>query len=207
MRNDTKIDLAIIDPYFPEDKNTDFRAKMILGLIEADPNFKVYNYIFRYRNKVLKRFLKTWFYRFKEGSTKISFLNNVRQRRKSFTEHKKFFTNINSRYEQQILFLNPRKKYEIKIALVIFLNVAYDLLYFLEKNKINFIFFLYPGGGFGINNQESDEKLKRITKSKYFKKVIVSNDLVKDYLIEKNSATQKKLLNKNTKVRLSIRLN
>ena len=55
----------------------------------------------------------------------------------------------------------------------------------IEKYGIPFIFTLYPGGGFILNDKESDEKLKKIFKSKYFRKVIVTQKITYNYLLKK----------------------
>lgn len=76
-----------------------------------------------------------------------------------------------------------------KFGMITFLqnlqNSVYDNLTLLEKYEIPFIFTLYPGGGFVLNDKESDDKLKRVCNSKYFQKVIVTQQITYDYLIEK----------------------
>jgi glycosyltransferase involved in cell wall biosynthesis len=71
-----------------------------------------------------------------------------------------------------------------KIAVIVFLNNAFYFLPYLEKNKIPFIFTLYPGGGFWMREEESDEKLNRIFNSIYFKKVIVTQNVTRKYLLD-----------------------
>lgn len=65
------------------------------------------------------------------------------------------------------------------------INELYDNLSFLEENNIPFVITLYPGGGLIINDKNSDEILKRIFSSKCFRKVIVTQDNVKNYLLSK----------------------
>ncbi len=66
-----------------------------------------------------------------------------------------------------------------------FLGNAYnDVLPMAEKYSVPFAFTLYPGGGFCIDNEESDQKLKAVCDSYFFEKVIVTQDLTKNYLIE-----------------------
>lgn len=55
----------------------------------------------------------------------------------------------------------------------------------LEKFKVPFIFTLYPGGGFILNDDESDFKLKKVFSSSMFKKVIVTQSYTRKYLIDK----------------------
>lgn len=124
----------------------------------------------------------------------------------------------NPEYKGRIFLLNEKNlkitTEEKKIAIVTFLNNTYDILPILNSYKIPFIFTLYPGGGFGLNQRESDEKLRQIFKSKYFRKVIVTQPNVKDYLIQKKLCDDKhieyifgvvtphKILNKKVKEKI-----
>lgn len=56
---------------------------------------------------------------------------------------------------------------------------------FIKKKKTPFVFELYPGGGFSFDDPECDLMLKKIMSSKYFKKVIVTQNVVRDYLLKK----------------------
>ncbi len=81
--------------------------------------------------------------------------------------------------------LSSNKKYRFNLAYTYFLAETYTLLPFLQKNKIPFVFLLNPGGGFGINNDSSDRMLMKIFSSDWFRKVIVSQEYFKEYLIKK----------------------
>lgn len=77
-----------------------------------------------------------------------------------------------------------------KVAIITFLqnvinNPEEDNLKLLEKYEIPFIFTLYPGGGFVLNDKTSDEKLRKICSSKFFQKVIVTQKNTYNYLLEK----------------------
>lgn len=67
----------------------------------------------------------------------------------------------------------------------IFLNNIYDIVTVLEKHSIPFVFTLYPGGGFEMN-EEGKKKLKRVFSSLMFRKVIVTQKITQKYLIENN---------------------
>lgn len=71
-----------------------------------------------------------------------------------------------------------------KLFYSVFLNIIYDCLPYLEKNKTNFIFTLYPGGGFNTKDKVALEKLKTVLNSQYFKGVIVTQDFTRNFLIE-----------------------
>lgn len=74
-----------------------------------------------------------------------------------------------------------------KLIYCIFLgNAYYNVLPVVEKHKIPFMFTLYPGGAFAMNSGQSDAMLKKVMSSPYFRKVIVTQSVIYEYLIEKN---------------------
>lgn len=85
----------------------------------------------------------------------------------------------------KVCYLERGVRYKARLAYSFFLAETYVLLPFYEKNKIPFVFVLYPGGGFGLDNESSDNMLRDIFRSKYFKNVIVTQDITKKYLINK----------------------
>lgn len=80
-----------------------------------------------------------------------------------------------------------------KLMYFVFPVNAYNALLIIEYYGIPFIFTLYPGGGFALDNLESDNRLKRLMASKYFKKVIVTQQITYDYLINKKYCTPDKI--------------
>jgi glycosyltransferase involved in cell wall biosynthesis len=73
-----------------------------------------------------------------------------------------------------------------KLLYVNFLNNAYDLLPVAEAARVPFAFTLYPGGGFTINTEECDRKLKRIFDSPCFGKVVVTQQITYDYIVKRD---------------------
>ena len=73
-----------------------------------------------------------------------------------------------------------------KLFYCIFLNNIFEHLDLLEAHNISFAFTLYPGGGFVVNEEEADFKLKRVLSSKLFRGVIVTQQFSYDYLKDKN---------------------
>ena len=99
--------------------------------------------------------------------------------------------NLNSKNK-----LKPLKGFvnlNTKLFYCVFINNVFMLLNDLEKNKIPFIFTLYPGGGFAMNNELSNDKLKKVCSSKMFRKVIVTQKITKDYLINNHFCTEDKI--------------
>ncbi len=82
-----------------------------------------------------------------------------------------------------------------KLAYFIFLNTIYVNIEYIEKKKIPFIFELYPGGAMLFDDSKCDNMLRRVMKSKYFKKVIVTQDAIKDYLLKKKFCKESQIEN------------
>lgn len=106
---------------------------------------------------------------------------------------KKSLQTIIKYYEKEYpQFKNKTQKFDTEIPLnakliyTIFLNNAYFFLDIIEKNGLPFVFTLYPGGGLQLNDVDSDKKLKKILSSPYFKKVIVTQKITYDYLVDNN---------------------
>jgi glycosyltransferase involved in cell wall biosynthesis len=81
--------------------------------------------------------------------------------------------------------LSASTSYRFNLAYTYFLAETYTMLPFLEKNRIPFVFLLNPGGAFGFDNDGSDAMLHRVCSSPYFRKVIVNQRLLEEYLLKK----------------------
>lgn len=86
-------------------------------------------------------------------------------------------------YKKQIKIFREQKIISAKLAIIIFQHNIEAFLDYLEKNEIPFIFTLYPGGNFKLNDKQSNFSLKRIFSSDFFRKVIVTQKITYDYLI------------------------
>jgi len=71
-----------------------------------------------------------------------------------------------------------------RLGYVTFLTNAARLMPYFEGLGLPFIFQLYPGGGFQIGQPESDQKLRRVILSDCCRKVIVTQNLSRDYIID-----------------------
>jgi len=80
-----------------------------------------------------------------------------------------------------------------KLFYCVFINNIYRNLEWLEKYKIPFVFTLYPGGGFQLNEAVSDNKLRKVLESPMFRKVIVTQSITQDYLLDKELCGQEKI--------------
>ena len=80
-----------------------------------------------------------------------------------------------------------------KLAYFVFLNNAYNFLNFINTFRVQFVFTLYPGGGFDLNDEISDQKLRLVLASKYFQKVIVTQKITYQYLLENSFCDERNI--------------
>ncbi len=102
-------------------------------------------------------------------------------------EHENHINNFNATHKHLVHKLEKIDgtiNINCKLFYCIFLNNIYQYLGLLEKNKIPFVFTLYPGGGFVTDNDQALTKLKKVLSSKYFQKVIVTQKRTYNYLLE-----------------------
>jgi glycosyltransferase involved in cell wall biosynthesis len=71
------------------------------------------------------------------------------------------------------------------VAYFVFLGNAARFLDTIEEHNAPFVFTLYPGGGFKLDQEDSDEKLRRTCSSPNFEKVIVTQRVTHEYLIDR----------------------
>lgn len=92
-------------------------------------------------------------------------------------------------------FLQEKKVVNIntKLFYCVFLTNIFHNLEWLEKHKIPFVFTLYPGGGFQVEELISDQKLQRVLASPQFRKVIVTQLFTKEYLIKNNFCEENRI--------------
>jgi lipopolysaccharide transport system ATP-binding protein len=69
-----------------------------------------------------------------------------------------------------------------ELAYINFLNNAVLYLPALEQHGIPFVLTLYPGGGLGLNEPESDAKLAQVLASKLLQAIIVTQAVTESYL-------------------------
>lgn len=104
-----------------------------------------------------------------------------------FSMHKTHVIEFKAKYpelENKLVVKNTDVNINTKLFYCVFLNNIYDNLEWLEKYKIPFVFTLYPGGGFQVEDDLSNQKLKSVTASAQFRKVIVTQLYTKQYLIK-----------------------
>ncbi len=80
-----------------------------------------------------------------------------------------------------------------KIACCMFINNARWVLPLAERAGAGFVFTLYPGGGLRLRDKECDERLKRVCSSKNFRKLIATQNVTRDYLLENGICPAEKI--------------
>jgi len=76
----------------------------------------------------------------------------------------------------------PDRLAGVALAYITFLNNAYAYLDDLTRHRVPFVLNLYPGGGLGLGDAHSDQKLLRVLASPLLKDLIVTQPVVASYL-------------------------
>lgn len=90
--------------------------------------------------------------------------------------------------------LPMKRELHTRLAYFCFLGNIYSSLDTIQRCHIPFIFELYPGGSFQLNNAKSDAMLRKVMQSAYFRKVIVTQDVTKMYLLQKKMCTEEQIV-------------
>ena len=90
----------------------------------------------------------------------------------------------NPEYAGRVIKFNPYHNLKADLIYCVFLHNAYNFLPIIERNSTPFVFTLYPGGGFHLHGANSDRMLRTVFKSPLFRKVIVTQNITYNYLIE-----------------------
>lgn len=172
-----KTNLLILDNFEPSWLLAGFRVKEFNWLLTSIPNCKLLNFsdlIYKFYNK---KECISW-------SCYQSFSQYLLNK-KNYIKHFHIARN-------KIIRLQDRR-YKVNGAYCMFLYNAYMSLKFLEKNEIPFVFTLFPGGGFKLNQPFSDRMLKTVFASPYFKGVFVTQKITYDYLLDKQLCQKDKI--------------
>jgi glycosyltransferase involved in cell wall biosynthesis len=109
---------------------------------------------------------------------------------KSFDEFK---TEFNSAVADKILRFSEDRNIPARLAYITFLGNIKALWNYIQEKNIPFIFQLYPGGAFWLDQPETDFTLKQICKSPLLRKVIATQTITRDYLINKIGCVSEKI--------------
>lgn len=90
--------------------------------------------------------------------------------------------------------LNRKVNVKAKLAYFCFLGNAFVNVEWAEQFRIPFVFELYPGGLFYLNDAVTDMRLQRVFSSPCFRKVIVTQDITRDYLLKKKFCKEQDII-------------
>ena len=99
----------------------------------------------------------------------------------------------NPSFRNKIFAFSRHRSPQARLGYVMFLHNANYFLTWFEKEQLPFILMLYPGGGFKLNNETSDNELRRICDSPLLRKIIVSQKTTRDYLLEHGFCSKEQL--------------
>lgn len=108
-------------------------------------------------------------------------------------KHIKDFLEQNKSFKNKLSLKKGYVNINAKLFYCVFINNIFNNLNWLEKHKIPFVFTLYPGGGFQLNETLSDNKLKKVFASPMFRNVIVTQKITQDYLINNNFCNSQRI--------------
>lgn len=165
-----KYNLIIIDDYFPVPKANTWRSA------------EFHQYFKSIKNTICLNIPDYFSCKYMKGGKS----NEFKKRLESYLKYKP----ENIEFIKQI---DLNTKYSASLAYLLFFNNIILMLPWLEKNKIPFVFTLYPGGGFFPEADYMKKELKKIFSSKMFRGVIVTQNFTKNYLIENNLCPEDKI--------------
>jgi glycosyltransferase involved in cell wall biosynthesis len=99
----------------------------------------------------------------------------------------------NHKHAGKISQYNHHKMINAEMAYIVFAGNVLPRLDMLEKYSIPFVFTLYPGFGLRLDDSDSDRDLQRIFSSPMFRKVIISQKVVYDYLLKCRLCPEEKI--------------
>ena len=101
-----------------------------------------------------------------------------------FEEHHEQYAAQYPQFASRVRQFSPAALAGCRLAYLNFLNNVNQFLPFLTEASLPFLFTLFPGGGFGLHEPESDEKLLRVLTSPLLRTVIVNQLITRDYLLD-----------------------
>jgi len=128
-------------------------------------------------NSYLAAFKDAWVYSTAQGFPLIG-------ETRSFGEVLEEYGQFYPQFKDRVALLDDKTEIVAKLIYTVFLSYAFRFIEVAEKANVPFIFTLYPGGTFELNESESDAKLRRVCASPNLKKIIVTQKATRDYLNE-----------------------
>lgn len=109
-------------------------------------------------------------------------------------EYKVFYPqNINKIHPIQDILGNKDRINDFNVFYTVFPHNALYFLPFFDMAKKPFVFTLYPTELIGLGSKKTEDELNRIFSNQYFTKVIVTQKMWYDYLLENNMVPKEKI--------------
>ncbi len=110
---------------------------------------------------------------------------------KTYNENLDMLSKEYSYLEKKIFLIKKINFVNSKLFYFIFIYNTLKFFRIAESLNIDFVFTLYPGGGFNLGDVEFNKQLKNVFSSKNFKGVIVNQHHIKSYLIQNELCSEK----------------
>jgi glycosyltransferase involved in cell wall biosynthesis len=108
----------------------------------------------------------------------FSVIGEKRSFREVVDEYKSYYPHLGGRVSK----FSAKRNLQGELAYTVFLNNAFRFIDAIEKHQMPFVFTLYPGGGFRLNQDKTDRMLERVCSSPSFRRVIVTQKISYEYL-------------------------
>ena len=99
-----------------------------------------------------------------------------------FAEQHRAYAHLYPQYAHRIQPFAPEWLAGCGLAYLNFLNNAAHYLSLLKEHRVPFVLTLYPGGGFGLDEPESDQKLANVLSSPLLRALIVTQPVTEGYV-------------------------
>lgn len=108
----------------------------------------------------------------------------------NFDEH---LSGLDERLRPRVFRYATHSQIAARLAYVTFLKNAVRLLPYFESRQLPFILQLYPGGGFAIDVEETDAELRAVLLHPLCRKVITTQTITRNYVLEKIGCDPRKV--------------
>ena len=95
------------------------------------------------------------------------------------------YVDANPDHVGRVLPLDPARLPRARLYYMVFSHLVLDHIEAIEALGTPFVFTLYPGGGFAMNDPEGDARLARIFRSPSFRGVVTTQEVTRRYLLRK----------------------
>ncbi len=112
----------------------------------------------------------------------------------SFRNELHRYSELFPQHRHQVKRFSPYRSFNARVAYTLFLYNAQRFQKLIERYSLPWVISLNPAGGFRLNNPQSDEWLKRVCDSPCLEKIIATQTVTRDYLIERQLIPEQRIL-------------